>query len=272
VVEPGGGERVVDRPTHSVVVKATHELVDVAELDWGAGRPGPSLHVHRQHTDAFYVLEGEPVFTVGPERERVHAGPGTFVGVPPLVAHTFANESDADVRFLNVHSPASGFVASLRAGERLRDQHDPPADGGRPLADAVIRRPGDADYVADPPGLTVSLISDTDALGISLSRTEAGSPPAPPHFHRRHVEWFFVLEGAMTFWLDGREHDATAGSFVFVPPGTVHHFAFPGDGTTAFLTAHTPSCGFGDFVRGLHEAKTDDDLRAVRERFDQVAA
>jgi quercetin dioxygenase-like cupin family protein len=272
VVEPGGGERVVDSPGHSVVVKASHDLVDVAELSWGTGRPGPDLHVHRQHTDAFYVLEGEVLFTVGPDREALRAGPGTFVAVPPGVVHTFANDSGADARFLNVHSPAGSFLSSLRAGEPLGDMEDPPADGGRPLADAVIRRPGEADFVAERPGLSIALVSDTDALGVSLSRAASGSPSPPPHFHRLHVEWFFLLEGAMTFWLGGDEHDATAGSFVFVPPKTVHRFAFPDGSATAFLTGHAPNCGYGDFVRGIHEAKTDDDLRAVRERFDQVAA
>ena len=46
------------------------------------------------------------------EDERVVAGPGTFVLVPPGVLHTFANDSDEPVRMLNIHAPA-GFDLRL---------------------------------------------------------------------------------------------------------------------------------------------------------------
>ena len=74
----------------------------------------------------------------------------------------------------------------------------------------------------------------------------------------------------MTVHLDGRAHEAPAGSFVLVPPGTVHTATYGVDGAY-ILSAHAPSCGFGDFVRGLAAAQTEGDLRAVRERFDLVA-
>jgi quercetin dioxygenase-like cupin family protein len=93
-----------------------------------------------------------------------------------------------------------------------------------------------------------------------------------PHVHRRHVESFYVLEGEMTFTAGGRELRGAAGSWVQVPPGVPHTFAFPGDRPVRFLNLHTPSCGFGTFLRGLHEARTDDDLAAVLAAFDQAPA
>ena len=36
-----------------------------------------------------------------------------------------------------------------------------------------------------------------------------------------------------------------------------------------FLNIHTPSCGYGAFLRGLHEARTRRRARAVRAAFDQ---
>lgn len=279
VVPPGAGETITARAARDVVIKGAHELVDVTESRYGPGERGPDPHVHHRHADAFYVLDGSLVFGIGRDVDPVEAPAGSFVLARRDLVHTFWNDSGRDARFLNVHAPSEGFADYLRAARDRRrddaarfDSHDPPADGGRPLADAVLRRPGEADFAADRPGLSVTLIADTEELGISLARADGGSPSPPAHLHRRHVEWFFVLEGAMTFRLDDREHQAPAGSFVLVPPGTVHRFAFPGDGPTAFLSAHAPSCGFGDFVRGLHAARTDDDLRAVRERFDQVPA
>jgi hypothetical protein len=56
---------------------------------------------------------------------------------------------------------------------------------------------------------------------------------------------------------------------VQVPPGTPHTFALTGDSDVRFLDLHTPSCGYGAFLRGLHEARTDEELASVRAAFDQ---
>ena len=79
-----------------------------------------------------------------------------------------------------------------------------------------------------------------------------------------------MLEGELTFSVDDRELRAEAGSWVQIPSGVPHTFAFSGDRSVRFLNVHTPSCGFGAFLRGLSEARTDGDLAAVRAAFDQV--
>jgi mannose-6-phosphate isomerase-like protein (cupin superfamily) len=73
---------------------------------------GPPSHRHRDEDDSFYVLEGE--LTFGVEGEEVVAGPGTFVLVPPGIEHTFRNDGDVPVRFVNVHAPA-GFDLRLES-------------------------------------------------------------------------------------------------------------------------------------------------------------
>src|SRR5688572_21204117 len=37
---------------------------------------------------------------------------------------------------------------------------------------------------------------------------------APLHMHTREDEWFYVLEGELTFWIGGRVIKAAAGAFV----------------------------------------------------------
>ena len=44
-------------------------------------------------------------------------------------------------------------------------------------------------------------------------------------------------------------------------------FAYTGTGEVRFLNLHTPNCGYGAFVRGLHEAHTDEELAMVRATF-----
>jgi hypothetical protein len=76
----------------------------------------------------------------------------------------------------------------------------------------------------------------------------------------------------MSFTVDGSEVHAGTDSWVHVPPGTVHTFAFPGSVDTRFLSVHTPSYGWGDFLRALHNARTDEELVAARAAFDQEPA
>ena len=61
-------------------------------------QPGPPLHYHRHLTESFFVISGELRMQVG-DRE-IDAGPGSYVLVPPGVAHTFANRTDQPVRIL----------------------------------------------------------------------------------------------------------------------------------------------------------------------------
>ena len=148
------GETIADGERRALVILVARPAITVTWSRYGAGEHGPDLHVHRQHTDAFYVLEGEVMFEVGPAAERVRAPAGAFVAVPPNVVHTFANESSAAASWLNMHVPDTGFAAYLRAlrdgTDAAYDQFDPPADGGRPAAEVVVSGPGEGLKCAVP--------------------------------------------------------------------------------------------------------------------------
>lgn len=117
--------------------------------------------------------------------------------------------------------------------------------------------------------LGVTLLADMEELGVVDVRSAPGGVAPPSHVHARHAEAFLVLGGELTFELEDGEHVAGPGTWVFVPPGVVHTFAVTGDEQAHFLDFHVPSCGLGDFVRGLHAAKSDEELRDVRAAFDQ---
>ena len=273
LIPAGGGEVIGDTPHRRVEIVSDDETLSATWSRWAPRRVGADLHVHRHHTDLFYVLEGELTLRLGSEDRPVVIPAGTLARVPPLVVHGFRNASDAEVRYLNFHAPGQRFADYLRALRDGRsfsyDQHDPPADGGRPASKAVA---GGAGLVAERPGLRVELLADVEEIGISETVSEPGEPAPPPHVHHRHVESFYVLEGELTFTAEGQELEATAGTWVQVPPGTPHTFAFTGQGPVRLLNLHTPSCGYGAFLRGLHEARTDEELAAVRAAFDQEPA
>jgi mannose-6-phosphate isomerase-like protein (cupin superfamily) len=120
--------------------------------------------------------------------------------------------------------------------------------------------------------LGVTLLADIDRIGIAEVRSAPGGIAPPLHVHERHAEAFLVLEGELTFRLEDGEHPVGPDTWVFVPPGVAHTFAVTGAERARFLDLHAPSCGFGDFVRGLHAAGSEDELRAVRAAFDQLPA
>jgi gentisate 1,2-dioxygenase len=108
-------------------------------------RPGgervTGSHVH-QHTEAFYVLEGELTFQVGAERETVTVGAGGFVAVPPGLAHSYGTAGDEQARWLVIHAPDGGFAAFMRGlveGVEIEwDMAPVPPDGGLTADRAIV--------------------------------------------------------------------------------------------------------------------------------------
>jgi mannose-6-phosphate isomerase-like protein (cupin superfamily) len=128
-VPPGGG-RVYEQGGSRGAIK-----VDDAE---SAGRQcfsewtvdpcdaGPPPHLHREHQEAFFVVEGTLHFTVGDE--TIEAEAGAFVFIPPGVVHTFANRSDEPARCVNAYVPGGieGFFVDV--GEAMADGDPDPAE------------------------------------------------------------------------------------------------------------------------------------------------
>jgi quercetin dioxygenase-like cupin family protein len=120
---PGEGERL-GREDRTILVKVTRPELDVLEFDVGPDYEGPGPHYHEQHTDSWYVLEGELELMIAGETVRL--GAGGFVSIPPGVVHSFTNGGDGRARFLNIHAPDMGFTDYLRA--RTRGEDVDPAD------------------------------------------------------------------------------------------------------------------------------------------------
>ena len=55
----GEGETVVDEQRRTLRILFSHELLDVTWTRHEGGERGAEPHVHHEHTDAFYVIEGE---------------------------------------------------------------------------------------------------------------------------------------------------------------------------------------------------------------------
>lgn len=82
----------------------------------------PPVHVHADHDEAFYVLDGEVDVWVGDERTR--CGTGTFALAPRGVPHTYAVRSD-EARLLVLGAPAGIDEFFVEVGEPAGDRHLP---------------------------------------------------------------------------------------------------------------------------------------------------
>jgi quercetin dioxygenase-like cupin family protein len=132
---PGEGERYPAGPS-TILIKAASEdtggTLSLNETEVEAGFAGPPPHYHETFHDMFYVLAG--TLTLIADGVEHVAVPGTFACVPPGTVHTFRNDSDAPVRFLNLQTPG-GFERYMRdLGEAARDGGLTPEAIGRVVA------------------------------------------------------------------------------------------------------------------------------------------
>lgn len=259
---PGEGEDIGGR----IRIKCARQDLVLTETQ-GAGSTEP--HIHHRHADGFRVLEGELVVLLGDE-EHVLA-PGDFALAPPELVHRYKTDG---ARWINIHAPGSGFEEWLRRGDPSFDQHDPPADGGRPAGDGLLRRDGEGEQLELGP-LARGLIKAgaDDGLGsVSLVEAELGPGDAgpPAHRHAGLTDYFYVLDGTLTVLLGEEGHRVPAGGYALVPPGNVHSVANMADEPVRFLNVTAPG-GLERYLKDLAAADPAD-FAAVAARHDVLPA
>src|SRR5688572_18710709 len=90
----------------------------------------------------------------------------------------------------------------------------------------TIRTPGGGRTLAVVGDVYRFLATGADTNG-TYALWESVVPPGggpPPHVHSREEEGFYVLEGEITFTVNGETVVATAGTFANMPVGTLHSF------------------------------------------------
>ena len=92
--------------------------------------------------------------------------------------------------------------------------------------DPTIRKPGEGRTIGVVGDIYRFLATGEDTDG-KYAMWEAIVPPGggpPPHIHSREEEAFYILEGEITFQINGQRHVATAGMFANMPIGSLHSF------------------------------------------------
>ena len=123
------------------------------------------------------------------------------------------------------------------------------------------------DGTVSEPGEGELLSGEERALRVKVSRPELdvlefevgpGYEGPGPHFHKQHVDSFYVLEGELEFQIGDETVRAGPGTLVSAPPGAVHAFTNPGSGRARFLNIHAPDRGFTDLMRARDRGEEPD--------------
>ena len=215
VIPAGGGEVIGDAADRRVEILSSHDTLHATWSRFAPGRDGADLHVHHEHTDLFYVLEGEFTLRLGPQGEERRMPAGTLACMPPGVVHGFRNGA----------TPSCASSTSTRPA-RLRQLHARPA-----------RRPPGRLRPAGPAGgrrAPISLAGFGDRVDLPGSRSSRRSSCRARRSRTRTCATeVYVLEGDVCV----NEERAQAGAWVHVAPGEPHTL----EGSARFLVIHTPA-------------------------------
>lgn len=80
-----------------------------------------------------------------------------------------------------------------------------------------------------------------------VEQTMPYSSVPPPHFHADMDEMFYVIEGEITIWINGKISKFTPGTFGFIPRKTVHYFKITSKENCRALNMYTPA-GFEEGI------------------------
>jgi len=122
-----------------------------------------------------------------------------------------------------------------------------------PSAAPVALQPGEGEALWFL-GALATVKASSEATAGRVTVTELLAPHghgSPLHVRRDHDQSFYVLEGELTFWIDGEVIAAPAGSFVYGPRGIPFTFTVSSE-RARFLLAVEPGT-FEAFMRALAE-------------------
>ena len=141
---------------------------------------------------------------------------------------------------------------------------------------AVHHGPGEGEIHEMGPNRIVIKATSDDTAGkffLSESTVAPGFPGPPPHVHDELHDMFYVVDGELTMRLGDDEVKAGPGTFVCVPPGTVHTFSNRSDAPVTFLNFNAPG-GWENYMRDLAAASasgtppTPEEIGKIAARYD----
>lgn len=101
-------------------------------------------------------------------------------------------------------------------------------------------------------GVLLTMKALANETGGSYALWETVVPPGlalPPHTHSKEEEYWYLLDGELTWTVNGKSWQATKGDFIHLPRGLSHSFANPTDKPALAINSVAP----GGFEQWLFE-------------------
>lgn len=111
-------------------------------------------------------------------------------------------------------------------------------------------RPGEGESLF---GGRIVLKATFEQLCITESFYPDARDGASPHYHQRHADSFYVIEGGLAVLVHDEEKLVDPGAFVCAPPEVIH--GFRSTSRARFLNIHTPDGGFADNLRARNRGE-----------------
>lgn len=118
---------------------------------------------------------------------------------------------------------------------------------------ACVVMPREGNAVAGPGDLSTIKISASSSAGQLLVREYRFDPGVGPplHQHTNEDEIFWVLEGTVTFMLDGVRSEVGAGACILAPRGKPHAFKNTGNTPARLIAMDIPGENFENFLNEM---------------------
>jgi mannose-6-phosphate isomerase-like protein (cupin superfamily) len=117
----------------------------------------------------------------------------------------------------------------------------------------IVIGPGESRTIPGTNAITLIATAEQTggSLGVFEDTTSPGDGP-PRHVHHGSDELFYILEGQFLILVGERQESVSAGTYVFVPRGTLHAYNVTGTERGRMLSAFIPGGperGFEEFVK-----------------------
>jgi quercetin dioxygenase-like cupin family protein len=223
--------------------------------------PGVAVrrHSHRSSYEMLYILEGAGKLTVAGKTRRIRRG--QMIHLARGARHSLSIPKDSAGRLVAVQVYAG-------AGPEQRFKKGKPVASGPinpPLPLIGLFGPANAEPSTRSPYLASSAETYQIAGGKGLVRMVHQGPnymglleaspglAVPEHAHERSTEMLYVLEGAGTMILGGKQVPVKSGHFIQVPPGMKHAFSISKDSKRRFVAVqiYSPAGPEQRFKKGI---------------------
>ena len=246
IVPITAGESILRDPEGEISIVLAREEISITHGRVAAGQPVAGRHIHHEHADAFYVLEGELTFEIGREANAITVGAGGFLAAPPGLAHSFGNSSDRPARCLSIHARDGGFAGFMRGkrdGVEVKWDIAPvPADGGL-LASAAIVCRNPIEEHPEAENRSSLLWCSLPDLRVEHRRLHGSRAlNLAPHDDRNsQIDTLLILDGPVEATLAGTTHTIEPGTLISVPQGTPCMLRQRERGAAHVVSLHTPN-------------------------------